>query len=69
MMRKNKNRGFQQLRVWSDAIDFYAANSRVFLELPYSLRRVTSQQLASADSVHRNIAEGYCRRLIKESDC
>jgi len=64
--RKNKNRGFQQLRVWNDAIDFYAANSKVFQALPYSLRRVSSQQLASTDSVHRNIAEGYCRRSIKE---
>lgn len=65
-MRKNKNRGYQQLRVWSDAIDFYAMNSRIFGDLPYSLRRVISQQLASTDSVHRNIAEGYCRRSIKE---
>ncbi len=40
-MRKNKNRGYQKLRVWSDAI-------------------------ASSDSVHRNIAEGYCRRSINE---
>ncbi len=64
--RKNKNRGYQQLRVWNDAIDFYAMNSRVFLNLAYSLKRVSSQQLASSDSVHRNIAEGYCRRSIKE---
>jgi len=28
--------------------------------------RIVSQQLASVDSVHRNIAEGYCRRSIKE---
>ncbi len=66
MARKNKNRGYQQLWVWNDAIGFYALNSRVFLELPYSLKRVSSQQLASSDSVHRNIAEGYCRRSIKE---
>jgi len=65
-MRKNKNRGYQQLRVWNDAVEFYAMNSQIFLELPYSLRRVSSQQLASSDSVHRNIAEGYCRRSIKE---
>lgn len=30
------------------------------------LKRVSSQQISSADSVHRNIAEGYCRRSIKE---
>jgi four helix bundle protein len=27
---------------------------------------VASQQIASSDSVHRNIAEGYCRRSIHE---
>ncbi|MCX6349935.1 MAG: four helix bundle protein, partial [Candidatus Aureabacteria bacterium] len=30
------------------------------------LKRVASQAIASADSVHRNIAEGYCRRSIRE---
>jgi four helix bundle protein len=28
--------------------------------------RVMAQAIASADSVHRNIAEGYCRRSIRE---
>lgn len=63
---RNKNRGYQQLRVWQDAIDFYVANCRVFRPFPYELKRVASQAIASADSVHRNIAEGYCRRSIKE---
>ena len=31
-----------------------------------NIRRVASQQIASSDSVHRNIAEGYCRRSIHE---
>jgi four helix bundle protein len=30
------------------------------------LKRVASQAIASSDSVHRNIAEGYCRRSIRE---
>jgi four helix bundle protein len=63
---KNKNRGYQQLRVWQDAIDFYVVNCRVFRMFPYELKRVASQAIASADSVHRNIDEGYCRRSIKE---
>lgn len=41
MQRRNKNRGYQHLYVWGDAIE-------------------------SADSVHRNIAEGYCRRSLNE---
>ena len=63
---RNKNRGYQQLRVWEDAIDFYVANARIFRSFPYELKRVASQAVASADSVHRNIAEGYCRRSIRE---
>ncbi len=63
---RNKNRGYQQLRVWEDAIDFYVANARIFRSFPYQLKRVASQAIASADSVHRNIAEGYCRRSIRE---
>lgn len=63
---KNKNRGYQQLRVWQDSIEFYKFNCGIFRVFPYDLRRVASQAIASADSVHRNIAEGYCRRSIRE---
>jgi len=65
-MRKNKNRGYQQLRIWNDAIDYYAETCRVFRGFPYELNRVARQAIASSDSVHRNIAEGYCRRSIHE---
>ena len=63
---RNKKRGYQQLRVWQDAIDFYVAGCRIFRAFPYELRRVASQEIASMDSVHRNIAEGYCRRSLRE---
>ena len=63
---RNKNGGYQQLRVWQDAIEFYKLNYRIFKGFPYLLRRVASQAIASSDSVHRNIAEGYCRRSIRE---
>jgi four helix bundle protein len=63
---KNKNRGYQQLRVWRDTIEFYKLNCRIFGKFSYELRRVTSQAIASSDSVHRNIADGYCRRSIRE---
>jgi four helix bundle protein len=63
---KNKNRGYQQLRVWHDAIDLYVLSWRVFRRFPYELKRVASQAISSADSVHRNIAEGYCRRSLRE---
>jgi four helix bundle protein len=65
-MKKNLNRGYMKLRVWNDAVQYYKLTCEVFRPLPYDLKRVASQQIASADSVHRNIAEGYCRRSIKE---
>jgi four helix bundle protein len=65
-MRKNKNRGYQKLRVWNDAIDYYVQTCDTFRGFPYELRRVAAQAITSSDSVHRNIAEGYCRRSIHE---
>ena len=65
-MRRNKNRGYQKLRVWNDAIEYYVKTCQRFRKFPYDLRRVAAQAVASADSVHRNIAEGYCRRSINE---
>lgn len=66
MEYKNRNRGYQELRVWQEAIEFYALNCRVFRGFRFELKRVGSQAIASADSVHRNIAEGYCRRSLRE---
>jgi four helix bundle protein len=63
---RNKNRGYQQLRVWQDAIDLYVLSWRVFKKFPFELKRVASQAISSADSIHRNIAEGYCRRSLRE---
>ncbi len=65
-MRKNKNRGYQKLRVWNDAIEYYVKTCQCFPKFRYDLRRVAAQGVASADSVPRNIAEGYCRRSINE---
>lgn len=64
--RKNINRGYQTLRVWQDAADLYVLTCKIFRKFQYELRRVASNQIASVDSVHRNIAEGYCRRSINE---
>lgn len=65
-MRKNINRGYMKLTVWQDAKTYYILTSRTFRTFPYELKRVASQQIDSADSIHRNIAEGYCRRSLKE---
>lgn len=63
---RNMNRGYRKLDVWTDAIEYYAVTCDVFRGFPYDLKRVASNQIASVDSIHRNIAEGYCRRSIKE---
>ena len=64
--RRNKNRGYQQLRVWQDAIELFRQVCEVVRPWRYEYKKLSAQLMASADSVHRNIAEGYCRRSIHE---
>ena len=64
--RRNINRGYQKLVVWQDAANLYLLTCRIFGKFHYELRRVGVNQIASVDSVHRNIAEGYCRRSLNE---
>ncbi len=45
-MRKNRNRGYQKLIVWQDAIEYYHATCKTFLPFPYELKRIVSQQIA-----------------------
>jgi four helix bundle protein len=66
IMRKNKNRGYQKLRVWHDSITYYVNTCAITRKFPYKLMKIATQAIASSDSVHRNIAEGYCRKSIKE---
>lgn len=35
---RNKNRGYQQLRVWHDAIDFYVMNLKALNDLAFKLQ-------------------------------
>jgi four helix bundle protein len=64
--RRNINRGYMKLIVWQDAKAYYGLTCRIFNGFPYELKRVASQQIAAVDSIHRNLAEGYCRRSLKE---
>jgi four helix bundle protein len=52
--------------VWQDAIELYRLTVVTFCGWPFELKRVAGQAIASADSVHRNISEGYCRRSLNE---
>ncbi len=64
--RRNLNRGFRKLRVWQDAIALYVVSSKVFAGFPFHLTKVAANAIDAAHSISRNIAEGYCRRGIKE---
>ena len=66
MARKNINRGYMKLTVWQDAVNYYSDTCGIFRAWPYEMKRIASQQIACVDSAHRNIAEGYSRRSIKE---
>ncbi len=66
LQRRNINRGYMTLHIWQNAILLYKEVCRVFKNFSYELKRVVSQEIASVDSVHRNIAEGYCRKSINE---
>jgi four helix bundle protein len=54
------------LLVWQDAIELYGLVFQVVRGWPFEQKKLASQSIASADSVHRNIAEGYCRRTVRE---
>lgn len=66
MERKNINRGFKQLRVWNDAIDLYVLSCQLFLNFPFELKKTAGNSIDCAHSISRNIAEGYCRKSLKE---
>ncbi len=66
MERKNINRGYKQLRVWNDAIDLYVMTSEFLSKFPFELKKTAGNCIDCSQSISRNIAEGYCRRSIKE---
>ena len=66
MDRKNINRGFKKLRVWQDAVSLYVMAYKIFSGFPFELKKVVSNAIDASHSISRNIAEGYCRRSIKE---
>jgi len=64
--RKNKNRGYRKLRAWRQAIELYALICEKVKEIPGHPYRLIDQIMESASSISANIAEGYCRRSLKE---
>lgn len=64
--RRNKNRGYRKLEVWSKAIELYAMVSKEAYSLKGKPYRVINQLIGASYSVHANIAEWYCRRSLVE---
>jgi len=66
MGRKNINRGFKKLTVWKDAVSLYGLAFKIFTKFPFELKKIAGNSIDAAHSISRNIAEGYCRRSLKE---
>ena len=66
MERNNTNRGFKKLRVWQNAVALYVLACKILSDFPFELKKVASNTIDAAHSISRNIAEGYCRRSLRE---
>ncbi len=66
MERRNVTRGFKKLRVWNNAVNLYILTCQVLAELPFELKRTAGNCIDCAQSISRNIAEGYSRKGVKE---
>ena len=64
---KNINRGYRKLEIWQEAIKLFKFIKDKIDNLNRISFKVKAQIEDSAFSVHSNIAEGYCRRHIKEN--
>ncbi|MCW8805764.1 MAG: four helix bundle protein [Ignavibacteriaceae bacterium] len=64
---KNINRGYRKLEVWIEAVELYHVVKDKLKTLDSLSFKVRAQVEDSIFSVQSNIAEGYCRRSIKEN--
>ncbi|MBU1679092.1 MAG: four helix bundle protein, partial [Bacteroidetes bacterium] len=64
---KNINRGFRELIVWQESSELYKIVKNKIRSLKNVPFKVCAQVEDSMFSVSSNIAEGYCRRSIKEN--
>ena len=66
LKRKNINRGFTKLNVWNDSIELYKLVYSMTKDFAYEFSKSRNNILDAAHSISRNIAEGYCRKNLKE---
>ena len=63
---RNVNRGYRKLRAWLRAIDLYGLICPTTQNMPGHPWKIIGQIQDAAQSISANIAEGYCRKSIKE---
>jgi four helix bundle protein len=63
---KNLNRGFRKLQVWREAVELYVFVKQKLNEVKGLSFKIRDQIVDSAFSISSNLAEGYCRRSIRE---
>jgi len=51
---------------WRDAVSLYVLACKIVMKVPFELKKVASNSIDAAHSISRTIAEGYCRRSLKE---
>ena len=66
-MNKNINRGYRKLDVWKEAVELYSFVKNELKTLKKLSYKTKAQIEDSALSISSNIAEGYCRRHLKEN--
>jgi four helix bundle protein len=64
--KRNLNRGFRKLEVWREAIELFVFERKLLNSISAIPYKIKSQVLDSAFSISSNVAEGYCRRSIRE---
>ncbi|HVO72989.1 MAG TPA: four helix bundle protein [Ignavibacteriaceae bacterium] len=61
------NRGYRKLEVWIEAIELFKLVRKKTKNLPELNYKIRNQIKDSAFSISSNIAEGHCRRFLKEN--
>jgi len=64
---RNINRGYRKLVVWQEAIELFVFVKKKLDTIKTISYKVKAQIEDSIFSVHSNIAEGHCRRHLKEN--
>ncbi len=64
--RHNVNRGYMRLEVWNDAMELFKLTWTSVNRAEKVDLKLKSQIFNSVQSISANIAEGYCRKSVKE---